>query len=160
MILLFKDQRRYPLAGILGRALSRTVERAWPDLRFDLVVPVPGSLSRRLKRGFEPAGLVACEAASVLGVSASRCMTLRRDPKPQKGLTAVQRRENLRGVFAIKPKAVDGKRVLLVDDVTTTGTTLREASQAIRRAGATVFAATLAMTPERALDMMDAAGTP
>jgi predicted amidophosphoribosyltransferase len=109
--------------------------------------------SRRLNRGFEPASLAAREAARAMGVPFSRVLTLKRTPSPQKGLTAVQRRDNLRGVFGVKARTLADMRVLLVDDVTTTGTTLREAATVLAKAGAEVYAATVAMTPERALDM-------
>jgi ComF family protein len=153
-ILLYKDRRRYPLANQLGKALARTVLRDWPDLRFDLVVPVPGTLGRRMTRGFDSAALVARAAARALGLPSRETLRLTRVPRPQKGLTAVQRRENLRGAFWAAKGEVNGRCLLLVDDVMTTGTTLREAARVLRAAGATVYAASVAMTPERRLDSM------
>lgn len=155
LLLLYKDAHRYPLAGLWGRAVARVVLQNWPGVRFDRVVPVPGTLARRLRRGFEPASLAAREAARALGAPFSRCLRLKRSPRPQKGLTASQRHENLRGAFR-SVGALVRARVLLVDDVTTTGATLREAAKALSAAGAEVYAATAAMTPERVLDRVGA----
>lgn len=152
LLLLYKEGRRYPLAGVLGRALARRVRGAWPGVRFDVVVPVPGSLARRMRRGFDPAVLIGREVARRLGVPIDRALKMRRITRPQKSLTAVQRRENLRGAFRIHARGMKARKILLVDDVTTTGATLREASRVLARAGARVWAASVAMTPERALD--------
>jgi len=72
----------------------------------------------------------------------------RRETQTQTGLTRHQRRENIRGAFAVaKPEKVVGHEILLVDDVFTTGTTVSECARILRRAGASkVFVATVART--------------
>ncbi len=157
LVLMYKEQRRYPLAGLLGRALAREVRRRWLGWAPDGVVAVPGPLLRRVVRGFEPAGLVAREAARALRVPLLEGLRLRRTPKPQKGLTVARRRENVRSAFLGDPRLLKGKTVLLVDDVTTTGATLREGARALVRAGATVRTATFAMTLKREPDFYGAA---
>ena len=154
LILLYKDRLRYPLARLLGRAVARRARRRWPETRWDAVVYVPGPARRRLRRGFEPAGLIAREAARALGVPCRRWLRMRKAPAPQKGLTAAGRRRNLQGAFTADRAKVKGARLLLVDDVRTTGATLREAARVLARAGATVHAATFAMVLTRALDLM------
>jgi ComF family protein len=154
LLLLYKDQRRYPLAPLLGRALARRVRRAWPGRTWDLVVYIPSALGKRMVRGFEPAGLVARACAQELGIPCRRALKPRRAVRTQKGLTSARRRENLSGAFWASAKELKGLRVLLVDDIRTTGTTLREAAKVLARAGATVHAATVAMTLKRELDMM------
>ena len=78
----------------------------------------------------------------------SRILERRRDTESQIGLTRHQRRENLRGSFAVaRPEEIAGREVLLVDDVFTTGTTVSECARVLRRAGASkVFVATVART--------------
>ena len=160
LLLLYKDQRRYALATVLGRALARKARRAWPDQAWDAVVYVPSPLRKRMVRGFEPAGLVAKAAAKWLGVPCHRHLKPRRAPRSQKGLTSAERRRNLAGAFSASKKRVEGLRVLLVDDIRTTGTTLREAARVLARAGAEVHAATVAMTLKRDLDLVAASKEP
>lgn len=157
LVLLYKDQRRYPLASLLGHAVARRVRRAWPEASWDAVVYVPSTLRRRLARGFEPAGLMAMEAARALGLPCRRWLLPRKAPQAQKGLSRAGRRTNVRAAFTARKETVQGKRLLLVDDVRTTGATLREASRCLARAGAAVHAATFAMVLTRDLDLM---GTP
>jgi ComF family protein len=157
LVLLFKERLRYPLAKLLGRALAKRARSAWPQERWDAVVYVPSPTRRRLRRGFEPAGLIALEASRVLGIQCRRWIRVRRSPAPQKGLTSAGRRRNLQGVFAADKARVRGLRLLLVDDVRTTGATLREAARVLTRAGATVHAATFAMVLARPLDLMGGA---
>jgi len=152
MVLAFKEGKRYPLARLMGRAVAREARRSWPGFRPDAVVAVPSPWRRRMARGFEPAGLIGRSAARCLEVPFERALSLRKHPLPQKGLTKVQRRENVRAAFAVR-LPVKGKTLLLVDDVTTTGATLNAAAAALARAGATVYAATFALTPRRELDL-------
>ena len=153
LVLLYKDQRRYPLARLLGRAVARRVRTAWPEAAWDAVVFVPSPLRRRLVRGFEPAGLVARETAKRLGLPCRRWLAPRKSPKAQKGLSKAARKLNMRAAFTARKADVEGKRLLLVDDVRTTGTTLREASLTLTRRGAIVHAATFAMVLTRDLDL-------
>lgn len=112
----------------------------------DMVIPVPLSLERRLERGYNQSSLLARPIALQLGVRfAPDSLRRIRNTQSQVELTATQRRENVRGAFEAVPDLVNGKRVLLVDDVTTTGSTIRECAQALRIGGAAaVFCLTLA----------------
>jgi ComF family protein len=154
LLLLYKERRRYPLAHLLAQALVRAVGRRWPHEQWDVVVGVPSPLRRVMVRGFEPAGLLAAHAARCMGLPHRRFLRLRRAPRTQKGLSAAARRRNLSGAFVADPK-VRGLRILLVDDIRTTGATLREASRVLRRAGARVHCATVATTLPRLLDLME-----
>lgn len=156
LVLLYKDRRRYPLARLLGRAVAHGARRAWPDVRWDGVVYIPSPLRRRWARGFEPAGLVAREAATALHLPCRRWLRPRKPSQVQKGLSKAARRDNVRATFEARREELRDRRVLLVDDVRTTGATLREASRALARAGATVHAATFATVLRRDLDLMEA----
>ena len=88
----------------------------------------------------------------------SRVLERRRETQSQIGLTRHQRRENLRGAFAVsRPEEIDGREILLVDDVFTTGTTASECARVLRRAGASkLFVTTVARTLKddvRSLDL-------
>ena len=160
LLLLYKDMKRYPLADLLGTALARRVRRTWPDEKWDAVVYVPSPVRKRMLRGFEPAGLIARAAARRLGLPCRRFLKPMKATRTQKGLTSAERRKNLSGAFAASKKDLDGKRVLLVDDIRTTGTTLREAARVLARAGAAVHAATVAVTLKRDLDLVRAPKEP
>ena len=118
-----------------------------------LVVPVPLHARKLRQRGFNQSELIA-RAALKLSQDGDRyvlsadALERRRETKSQIGLTRHQRRENLRGAFAVgKPQDVAGREILLVDDVFTTGTTASECARVLRRAGAAkVWVATVART--------------
>ncbi len=153
LILLFKDEKRYPLSRPLGRAVAGEVLRRWPGVSFDAVVPVPSPYSRMVRRGFSPAELIARHTAMRLGIPCLGLLRVGKAPSPQKGLSAAERRKNVRGAFTANADKTRDRKLLLVDDVTTTGSTLREAAQALSRAGARVHAATVAMALKRNLDL-------
>lgn len=115
-------------------------------LEYDLVLPVPPSGAR----AYNPPGLLARELARLLGLPfAPKALYKARATLPQEGLGREQRLTNLIGAFAVRPGCLpENSRVLLVDDVVTTGATLTACAAALRKAGAgEVFAACLAATP-------------
>jgi ComF family protein len=95
---------------------------------------------RQLRRGYNQSALLAGAAARALGLplvagGLARC----RRSRPQVGLSGEQRRANVAGVFAVRrPWPIAGARLVLVDDVYTTGATLRECARTLRDAGASV----------------------
>jgi ComF family protein len=123
--------------GLLGRGMS-----------FDCVAPVPIHAARFRTRGFNQAALLAEPLAAMLGVPLVPHLLRRtRRTAPQVGLDVGARRQNLSGAFVVagEPAQVDGRNVLLVDDVFTTGATVSACSHALRAAGARrVDVATLA----------------
>ena len=117
-----------------------------------VLVPVPLHASKKRQRGFNQAELAAAEAIRLIGGNTLRLesgvLVRRRNTESQIGLTRHQRRENMRGAFAVtRREAVKGREVLLVDDVFTTGTTVSECSKVLLSAGASkVWVATVART--------------
>ena len=137
LILRCKRERRMEIADLLGRLISERLALApWADL-VEVIVPVPLHWSRRLGRGFNQAEVLA----RMLGGDGRpvRRRLVRTRPTPhQAGSDAAERRRNVRGAFVPRRSAADlkGKRVLLVDDVMTSGTTVDECTQSLRQAGA------------------------
>lgn len=124
-----------PLAILAVRFLNTHVAVAHPQLlQFDAVVAVPLHRRRFLERGFNQAELIADAVAEDLGLpTAHGCLTRVRYRPAQVDLSAIQRRRNVVGAFsALAPVP---PRVLLVDDVASTGSTLQAAAKALRAAG-------------------------
>lgn len=153
----FKYGRITTLAAPLGRMLTDAVPR---ERAFDLIVPMPMHWRRRWSRGFNQAELLARVVSRSLRVPVSGAVRRRKSTPPQAGLTAAQRRLNIAGAFAIRrPDAVRGKRILLVDDVFTTGATAGACARSLKNAGAAQVAVlTVARADRRAPDL-SAAGS-
>lgn len=145
-IILYKFGEVEPLKHILAGLYLETLRRELPGA-YDAVIPVPADLRRR-KSGFQPQRAVASVLAHCLGVPFRPGLLRKiRSTPPQVGLTQAQRLANLDGAFALGARARPaGLRVLLVDDVTTTGTTIRKCAAVLKRGGARVTAITLGQT--------------
>ena len=132
----FKYERRVdlarPLAGLLARALGPLAERP-PGV----VVPVPLHRARLVERGFNQSALLARSVARALDAQfAPRALERTRDTAKQATLDRTARQANVARAFTVRaPGAVAGRRVLLVDDVRTTGATLRACAEALATAG-------------------------
>ena len=140
-IKMLKYGRKKRLGEALGHILVdhlRSNAELAPLLSADWVVPVPIHRFRAWWRGFNQTELMArplCGELS-LGDGSGILRRVRNDPK-QVGLSHRRRWENVRGAFVVsKPEAVKGKRILLIDDVMTTGATLSECARVLKRAGA------------------------
>lgn len=131
-----------PLAALMARCLSDRLPQG-----ADLICWAPLSARRLRKRGFDQAELLAREVGRRLSIPAEPALKKTRDTGPQSELEEESaRRANARGVYALAP-GIDlvGKRVVLVDDVVTSGSTLSECAALLRRAGAAqVYCLTLA----------------
>jgi ComF family protein len=104
----------------------------------DFVVPVPLGRQRQRERGYNQSALLARPFSLALGLPyRPRALQRIRETKSQVGLSKKQRKENVAGAFTARSNLVADKRILLVDDVMTTGATLDAAGQALKQAGAT-----------------------
>jgi ComF family protein len=138
----------------LGRHLGAALAEAFAgDLAgLDLVVPVPLHWSRRLARGYNQAERIARPLADRLGLPLVPALRRSRATPAQSILNRSARLTNIAGAFACSRSgdALAGRRVLLVDDVATTGATLDAAAHALKRAGAAMVVAVVAgRTPGR-----------
>ena len=145
-ITLFKYKGKVALANALGDLMWA----AWHDVQdVDLLMPVPLHPARLREREFNQSLLLVDRLNRRLRLPVSHHnLVRRRQTPPQTELTRRQRRQNLRRAFAVlRPDEVAGKRILLVDDVFTTGTTVNECAKPLRKAGAgDVYVFTLART--------------
>jgi ComF family protein len=132
LVHLFKYSGMRPLAAPFGEFLRRALPL---DQRFDLIVPMPLHWFKRWQRGFNQADLLAREIARKWQVPVREVVQRRRATSPQAGLTNAKRRANVQGAFRAH-RRLDGLRVLLVDDVLTTGATASACARALKRAGA------------------------
>lgn len=119
------------------------------DVQYDLIVPVPMHEKRLASRGYNQAQVMAKTLAAKKGVPcASELLVRRRETAAMKGLGSFDRYENLKNAFAVSAKnhyTISGKRILLVDDIYTTGSTLDACSSVLKEAGAAaVYALTFA----------------
>jgi ComF family protein len=130
----FKYDGRSELGAVLGGLMGEYARGASP--RADAVVPVPLHWRRRRARGYDQAALLAKPVAQALGVPPLlRALRRVRNTLSQVDLPYVERQRNIEGAFAAW-KLGGAKRILLVDDVRTTGATLRAASEALMQGGA------------------------
>ncbi|HOJ20580.1 MAG TPA: ComF family protein [Armatimonadota bacterium] len=145
-ILALKYHGKTAVIPALAELLRRALDEDPVLSRARTLVPVPLHPRRRRERGFNQAELLARALAAQSG-RALRCdlIVKTRYTRPQVGLNAEQRRENLRDAFAVQGEAAPAGPILLIDDVTTTGATFHACACALRAAGATtIYALALA----------------
>lgn len=136
-ILLFKYGGRRTLARYLGRLMVETAGRLFDPSAFDLLIPVPLHPGRERMRGFNQAALLAKEVGRGFDVKVDgRLLRRVRATEAQSGGRR-KREDNVKGAFVVsRPDRVKDKRLLLIDDVFTTGATAGECAKALLAAGA------------------------
>jgi len=137
-ILLLKFEQIQPLGVWFAERLGEIVGSEKEALAADVVVPVPLHRQREKERGYNQAALLSKPLAKRLRLPHKAVLLMRTRPRPDKHILSLEERwESVRGAFATRPGSqVDNQRVLLVDDVLTTGATLDACSRALREAGA------------------------
>lgn len=137
LVLRVKHARAFEHAKAMGRLMAATaVKFCLADA--DLVMPVPATVRRILGRGYNQAALLAREVArSLQRPLDAKSLRRIRDPGPTKGLRAEERLKRARGCFDVRnPWVVQGRKILLVDDVMTTGATISACAEALKAKGA------------------------
>jgi ComF family protein len=152
VMLALKAQQRVDAARALAPALAEAVHAALREAgatgSVDAVA-VPGTRAAFRRRGYDPVRLLMARA----GITGRRVFAAARPHRSQKQLGVDQRDRNLRGAFRVRRslsmQAVAGHRILLIDDVVTSGATLREAARVLRESGAEVIGAAVVASTER-----------
>ena len=138
LILAFKYRDRTDAAKAFGQWLCRAGEELLAEA--DLLVPVPLHWTRLFSRRYNQAALLAAAVSKATGVpSVPTALVRRRRTPSQAGLDRTGRRRNVRGAFAVpvrRAKRLEGRRIVLIDDVLTTGATAGGCIAALREAGA------------------------
>ena len=135
--MLLKFEQMEPLGAWFAERLAEVVNSEADRLAADVVVPVPLQRERERERGYNQAALLSKPLAKRLRLPHKAGLLVRTRPRPDKQVLSVEERwESVRGAFATRPDSrVDNLRVLLVDDVLTTGATLDACARALREAG-------------------------
>ena len=136
-LLRYKFYGRRNYAAAYGRMLAMKLQTT-DGMDFDVLSWIPIARLRRWKRGFDQSRLIAEAIGTELGIPARQTLRKKRNTKPQSGLgSAAHRRANVLGAYeAVDPLFLKNKRVLLVDDVITTGATASECAKTLLLAGA------------------------
>lgn len=132
-IAMFKYHNRREYAAFYAEEMLIRFEKLVRYWNPQVIIPVPVSAAKRRKRGFNQAELVAGKLGKLLGIPVdTSCIVRKENTIPQKELTRQERRKNLRGVFEFTKAKSIYERVLIIDDIYTTGATMDEVSQILR----------------------------
>ena len=143
----FKYARKVSLGRPLGRLMARGCQEFLREIDPDVIVPVPLYPKRLRWRGFNQSVLLAREVSRAYGIPMDPfLLQRRRETAAQTRLAEEERRRNVRGAFKLDPdRPIRGKRVLIVDDVYTSGATVNECSRTLKQGGAKeIYVLTLA----------------
>ena len=132
----FKYGRKMSAGRLLGAMMTERAEGLFAIRQYDVIMPVPLHRRRLRQRGFNQSLVLAREIAVSFDIPVDFVSLKRlKDTDPQTNLGGSERRDNVRGAFAAAD-SVKGKRVLLIDDVLTTGSTVRECAKTLLGRGA------------------------
>ena len=136
ILLPFKHGDRLDLAPLIIKLMRRAADELMPEA--DIVIPVPLHRWRILKRKYNQSAILANRLAKMYQKPYAPCVLKRVRATPSQGhLSAIERKKNVTKAFKVtKPDKIKGKRILLVDDVLTTGATANECTKVLLRAGA------------------------
>ncbi len=138
----FKYRGKIGIGDLLGRIMADFADKTWDMKAFERILPVPLHLRRLRERGFNQAVILARGLSKRFNIPLDFTV-LRRNlfTPPQVGLDRKQRSANVQGAFTVShPERIVGRRLLLVDDVYTTGSTLTECARVLIRAKAEAVA--------------------
>lgn len=135
-VLRYKYEARRQYGDFYARAMCMYGAGEIRRWKPDLIVPVPLHPRKKRMRGFNQAEYIADQVGRFFGIPVDSSLLRKvKDTRSQKKMNAAQRRKNLRDAFAAKGRA-DGKTILLIDDVYTTGNTIEAAAECLKKAGA------------------------
>lgn len=137
LILKYKSEHILAFARIFSKMAAERLKSNYQHWEFDMIVPVPLHWSRKFSRTFNQSELLVSFLGKELAVPVRTNALVRvKRTKSQKFLSGAERHKNLRGAFKANPSVMKNQRILLVDDVFTTGATLSCAAEALLDGGA------------------------
>lgn len=140
-----KFHNSHRLSKLFAKELAKEIEKGkW---QIDIVCPIPLHWSRYLERGYNQSGLVAKDLAKELNIEFSKLLIRSKKTKQQAKLTRLERKNNLIDAFYLKNINIRNKRIILLDDVITSGATIESAVNILNSAGAKVKVVSIAKTP-------------
>lgn len=138
MVQRLKYKREFQFLDWMTNALLQVYQREYSGENFALIIPVPLHWRRLLWRGYNQALILAKPLSKKLGIPLAPDILVRtRHTSHQVGLSPAKRKENIKASFRVKNRnLVEGKKILLVDDIVTTGVTVDEAAKTLKKSGA------------------------
>jgi len=149
LIHLLKYQRHLTIAKYFAESLAGALS----EIHYDCITAVPLNPVRCRERGFNQSALIASKCAEIMQVDFEENMLVRnKNTQSQTKLTRKQRIENIRDAFSINGSA-ENLKILIIDDVITTGSTLNECAGVLKKCGADIVDAAAAATPVDSLEL-------
>ena len=146
----FKYRRKRCLAELLGRAMAGIVKADHILSKADIIAPVPLFWWKRTRRGYNQADLLARITSRETGITQKNTIKRIRSTRTQTRLSEHKRRKNVLNAFALSDDVVEDKKVMLIDDVLTTGATIQECARVLKQSGAAqVYSCVAAITPDK-----------
>lgn len=140
-------------SGFYAQQLAAAASRMIPSLQADLVTSVPLQRDRLKERGYDQSELIARRFAQAQGLPYARCLQKVKKNRVQHMLSLADRRKNVQGAYSLLDCGVGGKKILLVDDIVTSGSTFAECCGLLLKAGAAgVVCMAIAATPKEQVE--------
>lgn len=142
----FKYRGIQPTARYLGRLMAEELMISGFFDDVDFLMPVPLHWLKHMRRGYNQSEEIAVGVSKVTGIPVSTDLRATKSHRTQTGISATGRRENVEGIFRLRhPERYGGKKIILIDDVCTTGATLTAAAEALLSASSTSRLSLLAL---------------
>ena len=156
-IILLKDNGKTIMAGKLAEIMAKGVHDLLDVRDYDCIIPVPIHKKKLRKRGYNQMDLIGRKMSAKLGILIDAQSLIKSvHTPPQRGLTEKERIQNIKGSFSvIDPSKIKGKRVLLIDDVMTTGSTANECARVLLKDGKASNVDVLTLTRVGFSDLLD-----
>ena len=144
-IIRFKFYGEKRNAVFYAKELSKQIDKCYGENYFDIVTCVPVSSERLKSRGYNQSELIARGISASLGMKYADCLIKLKDNAQQHFLGKEERRRNVKGVYGLSCFDVSSKKVLLIDDIVTTGSTMSECAKVLLTGGAQVCCAAISL---------------
>lgn len=131
LILSFKYDKNFTSAKVIVELLLNLIYEE--NIKCDVICYVPISKRSMKARGFNQCEIIAKHLGRELGIPVSNCLVKVKDTKEQKSLSKEERSKNIKDAFAVRNDSIVNKKILLIDDVVTTGSTLLECEKVLKK---------------------------